>query len=127
MDAMFGAFALVEGFGWSAGSEAGQGGHVEDPAQGAVVAPGAAPVAADAAGVFGDGNQPGVGGEPSWCAEGGLDVAAGGSEEFCAQQGAHAGQALDDRGLGMGAEPAGDELAGVLDLAVQVQQLAGEL
>src|SRR5215472_13765586 len=65
VNAVLGAFALVEGLGWAVCPEAGQRGHVEDPAQGAVVAAGPAPVAGDAAGVFGDGHEPGVGGGPA--------------------------------------------------------------
>jgi hypothetical protein len=81
----FAAFALVEGPGGAVGFDAGQGGHVEDVAQAAVVALWPAQVAGDPLGVLGHGYQPGVGGqEVAGGGEGG-QAAAGGDEEFGAQ------------------------------------------
>src|SRR5204862_3746156 len=59
----FGAFAVIEASGVRAGLDAEQGGGVEDALQGSAVALGPVQVAADAAGVAGNGCDAGEAGE----------------------------------------------------------------
>lgn len=95
MDESFTAFAVVEPPGRTGGSDAGQRGHVEHPTQSAVVPFGAVQVAADATGIPWYGHQSRVGGQTSWCGEGG-QVSTGDDEKFSAEAGPEAGQGFDD-------------------------------
>lgn len=52
-------------------------------------------------------------------------ITAGGNDELRTLDGAHAGKALDDLSLRMGAEPFSDQLGGVPDRPIQVQEPAG--
>src|SRR5262245_23050693 len=76
----FGSFTVVEGAGRAGGLQAGEGGHVEDMPQSAVVAAWPVPHAGAASGVMGYWGQAGVGGQARWSTEG-CQVAGGDGEE----------------------------------------------
>jgi hypothetical protein len=107
MEESFAAFAVIEPPGGPGGADAGQRGHVEHPAQSAVVPFGPVQVAADTAGISWYGHQPGVGGQPARGGERG-QVSAGDDEKFSTQAGPEAGQGLDDPRVWVGSEAFGD-------------------
>ena len=125
MDESFAALAVIELPGGPVGADAGQRGHVEHPPQSAIVAFRPVQIAADAARIPWHRDQSGVGRQSAGGGEG-CQVAAGSDDEFRAEVGSEAGQRLDDLRVRVIAEAFGDGFVDVFDLAVEVEQLAGQ-
>src|SRR5690606_27177231 len=120
MKLLFAALSVVEPTRWPVlVAQTRQGSHEEHPAQAPVVAFRPVQIARHPARIARDRHQAGVGGQTARAGES-RQITASIDEELSTQSGAHPGQRFDDVRPRVFPETRGDELVGVLDLAIEI-------